>query len=113
MNNIAQYRKERGLSQVELADLAGVEQSTISKLERGSDSVTLRTMNAVANALGVDLADLFIDRSAAELMLVEAYRQLSPERQKGWLELAQAVSPRTADSLDQQQSKKAKTRDPT
>lgn len=91
MNNIVKIRKARNLTQTDLADLAGVEQSTISKLERGGDSVTLRTLNAVATALGVSIADLFASRSEAEIMILDAYRQLPPERQKGWQDLAQSL----------------------
>lgn len=71
--------------------MAGVEQPTISKLERGNESVTLRTIKAVANALGVSVSDLFIDRSSAERMIVDAYRSLPELRRKGWEDMAQAV----------------------
>jgi len=88
----AQIRRSKGLTQAELAQMIGVEQPTISRLEKGSDAVTLRLLREVAVALGVGLADLFIeDRSAQEEALLQVYRSLSPERQKGWLELAQAL----------------------
>lgn len=87
----AAIRKAKGLSQAELADLVGVEQPTISRFERGADNVTLRLARQVADALGVSVADLFSDeRSAAEQMLLEAFRSLPADRQKGWLDLAQA-----------------------
>lgn len=91
MNNVAAIRKSKGLSQVELADIVGVEQSTISKLERGNESVTLRTIQSVADALGVKVSDLFIDRSDAERTIIAAYRSLPEQRRLGWQDMAKAV----------------------
>tara|TARA_R110000737_G_C14503509_1_gene472376 strand:+ start:391 stop:702 length:312 start_codon:yes stop_codon:yes gene_type:complete len=91
MNNVAKIRKSKNLSQAELADLAGVEQPTISKLERGNESVTLRTIQAVANALQVPLSDLFLERSEAERAIVQAYRSLPEQRRQGWQDMARTV----------------------
>lgn len=84
-----QIRRLRGLTQAELAEMIGVEQPTISRFEKGSEAVTLRLIRQVADALGVTVADLFLDeRSAQEQALIDVYRALPPERQKGWLDLA-------------------------
>lgn len=91
MNNVSTIRKSRGLSQAELADLVGVEQPTISRVERDSDSVTLRTLKQIAKALGVNVSDLFADRSSAENYLIEAYRSLPEMRRQGWQDMARAV----------------------
>jgi transcriptional regulator with XRE-family HTH domain len=89
---LAEIRKKRGLTQVELADLAGCEQATVSRVERGSEAVTLRQLRQLADALRVTVADLFLDdRSAAEVMLVRAFRSLPEDRRQGWLDLARAV----------------------
>ncbi|MDX2132743.1 MAG: helix-turn-helix transcriptional regulator [Planctomycetota bacterium] len=55
---IAQVREERGLTQRELGRLLGVPQSRVSRLERHPDSTTLRQLKRVAEALGVEPADL-------------------------------------------------------
>lgn len=91
MNNVAAIRKAKKLSQSDLAEMAGVEQPTISKLERGNESVTLRTIKAVADALGVGVSDLFADRSDAERAIIDAYRSLPDLRRKGWQDMARAV----------------------
>lgn len=89
----AKIRKAKGLTQSELADLVGVEQPTISRFERGSDNVTLGLVRKIADALDVPLADLFAtDRASYEQALLDAFRQLSPERQRGWVDMAQAIS---------------------
>jgi transcriptional regulator with XRE-family HTH domain len=83
--NIRTIRKSRQLNQTQLADLAKLTQSTISRAEAGDDGVTLGNFKSIAAALDVDLADLFASgRSAAEQSLIEAYRKMSPDRRKGW-----------------------------
>jgi DNA-binding XRE family transcriptional regulator len=44
-------RKEAGLSQQELADLAGVRQETICRLESGKHASTVRTLERIERAL--------------------------------------------------------------
>lgn len=88
----AELRRARGLTQLDLAERVGVEQPTISRLERGNDAVTLRLLRDVAQALGVTVADLFLEeRTPEEQEIVEAFRLLSEERQKGWLDMAQVL----------------------
>lgn len=83
--NIARIRKARGLNQTELAEMAGVSQATISRAEKGEDGATLGNLKAIAAALRVHLSDLFQDdRTAAEQAVIETYRSLPAERQKGW-----------------------------
>jgi transcriptional regulator with XRE-family HTH domain len=83
--NIATLRKARRLTQIDLAEMAGVAQATISRAEAGEDGVTLGNFKAIARALDVRVADLFAEgRSAADQAVLTAYRSLSPERQQGW-----------------------------
>ncbi|MBR3183630.1 MAG: helix-turn-helix transcriptional regulator [Firmicutes bacterium] len=49
---VQRVRAEAGLSQKELADLTGIDQSDISKIERGASNPTLGTLERIANALG-------------------------------------------------------------
>ena len=51
-------RKERSLSQAELAARAGTTQATISELERGLRRVQYRTTRRLASALGVEPKEL-------------------------------------------------------
>ena len=90
--NLKAIRLSRGLSQKDLAEMAGVQQATVSKVENGYDGVTLRTLNAFAEALCVDVMDIISsDRASAEIALLQAFRNLSLERQQGWLDLAAAL----------------------
>ncbi|MBT0778035.1 helix-turn-helix domain-containing protein [Paracoccus sp. pheM1] len=91
--NLERLRRDRDLNQDELAEMAGVKQSTISKIEGGFDGVTLRVLKQIAAALEVEVSDLFADdRTRAEAALIRAFRTLSPERQQGWLDLAEALA---------------------
>jgi HTH-type transcriptional regulator / antitoxin HipB len=48
-------RRRAGISQSELADLAGMSQPSIARLERGVVSPTVITLDRIARALGADL----------------------------------------------------------
>lgn len=56
---IRALRKRLGVSQEELADRAGVHWTYLARAERGEQNPTLENLHAIAQALGVSLADLF------------------------------------------------------
>lgn len=57
--HIAKIRKERGLTQFELASMVGVAFETISRLERGVSMPSIKILEAISKALAVRLKDLF------------------------------------------------------
>jgi transcriptional regulator with XRE-family HTH domain len=59
MERIRQLRKERGLSQAKLAVMADMDPATLNRLERGTGNPNLKTLDRVADALGVEVADFF------------------------------------------------------
>jgi transcriptional regulator with XRE-family HTH domain len=56
---IREWRKRKGLRQVDLAYRADVQPSTISHLENGNHVPNVRLLAAIAGALGVEITDLF------------------------------------------------------
>lgn len=52
---LIELRRERGLTQAQLADEAGVNQSEISRLEHGAANPSMATLEAIAAVLGVRL----------------------------------------------------------
>ena len=62
---IGECRKEQGMSQQELAERSGVSRSIVSGLESGRITVTSTgTLLKIANALGVDVSDIFFSKNA-------------------------------------------------
>jgi transcriptional regulator with XRE-family HTH domain len=53
-------REERGLSQERAAELAGVHEKYLSRLESGRANPTLSTLVAMARAYGVEIDALFV-----------------------------------------------------
>lgn len=59
MRELTRIREERGLSQQGLADASGVNKATINQIERGRRSPNLETLEKLADALTVEMADFF------------------------------------------------------
>lgn len=64
--NVATLRRARGLTQKELADLAGMRQPRVAEIERGDANPELKTLIRIARALEVGLADLHTVQPAGE-----------------------------------------------
>lgn len=54
-NAVVNARTKAGLSQSELASITGIDQSDISKIERGVANPSINTLNRLAKALGMEL----------------------------------------------------------
>jgi len=60
MMRLKEIRTGKRLTQEQVAERAGIDQSTVSELERGvNPNPTLQTILALARALDVDPAELF------------------------------------------------------
>jgi DNA-binding XRE family transcriptional regulator len=55
---IREYREAAGMTQIELANKAGIPQSHVSRLEAGKHSPSHRTLEKLADALGILVRDL-------------------------------------------------------
>lgn len=56
--NLRAYRHQRDLSQRDMADLLDVHWSYVSAIERGTKNRTLRTIERIADGIGIDPLDL-------------------------------------------------------
>lgn len=57
--HIQAVRKERGLSQEELASKIGLDRVAVGYIEQGIRSPKLRTLFQISNALNLNIKDLF------------------------------------------------------
>jgi XRE family transcriptional regulator, regulator of sulfur utilization len=58
---IKKIRKAKGITQEQLAELAGLNRTHLYRLESGKQSMTLRTLKVVADALNVRVRELVKD----------------------------------------------------
>ncbi|MBZ9815768.1 helix-turn-helix domain-containing protein [Mesorhizobium sp. CA7] len=64
--NLRRLRVERGISQDDLALTAGVERAYVGYLERGARNPTIITLEKIATALEVHIAQLFREPDPGE-----------------------------------------------
>lgn len=60
-SSLQYLRKERGISQEQLANIAGLDRSYVGGVERGERNISLINILKIANALEVSLESLFKD----------------------------------------------------
>jgi transcriptional regulator with XRE-family HTH domain len=63
MRQIRELRAERGLTQVRLAVAADMNPATLNRIEQGKANPNIKTLERLANALGVGVGDLLEDDS--------------------------------------------------
>ena len=105
MDRIRQLRKERGLSQARLAVLADMDPATLNRLERGTGNPNLKTLQRVAGALDVAIADLLENESPKDLsprLPLEERGERTPEEFEQVL--AHVLEPAHTEALREQQS---------
>ncbi|AQT44813.1 DNA-binding transcriptional regulator, XRE-family HTH domain [Bartonella apihabitans] len=56
--NFANLRREKRLTQEKISELTEISQQYLSDLERGKRNPTIKTLQKIADALGVPLLDL-------------------------------------------------------
>lgn len=57
--NVRALRVERGLSQEKLALAAGLDRAYTGRIERGTENLTIASIEAIANVLDVSISRLF------------------------------------------------------
>lgn len=64
--NMRRLRKSKGLTQEQVAERAELHPNYISSVERGERNISLRNIEKIAIALGVEMAELLIAPPSAE-----------------------------------------------
>jgi transcriptional regulator with XRE-family HTH domain len=57
--NLRKIRVQRGFSQERLALDAGIDRSYVGRIERGMENVTIGALEALADALAIEVSELF------------------------------------------------------
>ena len=102
MERIRQLRKERGLSQAKLAVMADMDPATLNRLERGTGNPNLKTLERVAEALGVEVADFF-PKAQRRSSLEPSFNDVLNERRAGvtsWAAYARQLADRIRGHAD-------------
>jgi len=58
--NIQNMRKSQKMTQEKFAELIGIDSKNVSKIENGLNYPAAETLTAIANALGVEIYELFV-----------------------------------------------------
>ncbi len=92
MEELRRLRKERGLTQRELADASGVDPATISQIERGNRRPHLETLDSLADALGVEVGDFLAKSEPVPGTRSLSWALSAPEEEYGeWIKNATSV----------------------
>ncbi len=62
-DNLRDYRREKNLSQEELADICHLHRTYVGSVERCERNVTLSTLELFADALGVSVHQILTERA--------------------------------------------------
>jgi transcriptional regulator with XRE-family HTH domain len=93
---LKKLRKERKISQQELANISGVAQQTISNIECGRNEPSADTIRMLAAALGISASeflgeDIILSEhklTPREFAMITEFRKLNPVGQKQLIDLA-------------------------
>ena len=66
-NNIKKYRKKANLKQYELAKAIGINNITMSKIEKGSEAIKISTVQKIADVLGYSFEQIVFGDDAIVL----------------------------------------------
>lgn len=103
-NRVNELRRDRGLTQQELADAVGCSKMQVSGIERGKREFSYSMMQRFAKALGVSVADLLGVQDNPYLLsdderdLVTRMRYASPQEREQLQRVAEAIIPYEIDA---------------
>lgn len=90
---IEKLRFQRGWSLYELAQEAGITQSTLSSMLKRGNPPRIDTLVSICDAFGITLSQFFMEDEEQEVLsrsekeLISSFRRLSPEKQRALIEL--------------------------
>jgi transcriptional regulator with XRE-family HTH domain len=85
VKNVIRLREEKGWNRSELGRRSGVDQSHISRYEKGDRHIGTESLEKIANAFGIEMYELFYYRSSEEYSMrdkLELIQTLHPLKQE-------------------------------
>lgn len=77
-NKLLSYRKKAGMTQIEVADAAGLADRTYAEIERGSANMRIETLLRICKVLQITPDDILTDENTSlDLLQDELLEQLS------------------------------------
>ncbi|MEI3271002.1 MAG: helix-turn-helix transcriptional regulator [Candidatus Gastranaerophilaceae bacterium] len=78
---IQKLRKDKKITQEQLAEMVGIDPKNISRIEKGNNYPTAENLTSIAKALNVDIYELFVFNSIPlEQMKEEIINSLNSEK---------------------------------
>ena len=78
---IQKLRKDKKITQEQLAEMVGIDPKNISRIEKGNNYPTAENLTSIAKALHVDIYELFVFNSISlEQMKEEIINSLNSEK---------------------------------
>ncbi|GGX35079.1 helix-turn-helix domain-containing protein [Undibacterium squillarum] len=77
---LRQFRKEKNLSQIEIAEMLGIRQAYCSSYEIGNRAIGIGTLVRLADFYGKELTD-FLPKTRRDVAKMQAQRPQQPERE--------------------------------
>ena len=80
---VAKLRKEKGLTREELGSLTGINRIMIGRIERENFIPSIVQFEALGNALGFDVTDMFIEKETSNSFIALRSEALSDIEKEG------------------------------
>jgi transcriptional regulator with XRE-family HTH domain len=92
---IRAWRKHRSMTQQQLADRIGISREYVSMIEKGRRRYDQTFLEAAAEAMRCDVADLIMRDPAQPGMIWSIWDQIPPERRSLAIDVLQGMIPKT------------------
>lgn len=105
--HLRMIRKEKGLTQEALAEIAGIARARISDIENAKKNTTLETLERIIDALGITPFELFdfkrldsVNDITNKKLLVDIHRSILLERDLGEIKYVVNTTKEFLDTID-------------
>jgi len=92
-----QIRKRFGYTQEKMAEIAGIEPQSISKIESGKNFPLLTNLDKIAQKLGIEIEDFFdyshkVSEPELRNILLKIFDNLTPDNKEKLVRIAQIIN---------------------